>query len=152
MIFMVVVFFASIVVYYRFPDHLQAYANFIGVLGTCLAAVQYLPQIWTTWRLKHVMSLSIIMMCIQTPGSFVWAGSLAARLGPSGWSSWGLFLVTGTLQGCLLAMAISFTLRDRREGYKDPVVAAGHDSSRSANGTAPDMPGPDERTALLGDR
>ncbi len=55
------------------------------------------------------------MMCIQTPGSFVWVGSLAARFGWEGWSTWGIYLVTGVLQGCLLVMGITFELRDRRK-------------------------------------
>jgi len=53
-------------------------------------------------------------MLIQTPGSFVWSASLAARLGPEGWSSWGTFLVTGCLQGCLLVMGICFEVKARR--------------------------------------
>lgn len=57
-------------------------------------------------------------MCIQTPGSFVWVGSLAARLGWAGWSTWGIYLVTGCLQGMLLVMAISFEIRDRRQQKK----------------------------------
>lgn len=53
-------------------------------------------------------------MLIQTPGSFVWSASLAARLGVEGWSSWGTFLVTGCLQGCLLVMGICFEVKARR--------------------------------------
>ena len=67
-----------------------------------------------TFKLKKAGSLSIPMMCIQTPGSFVFAASLAARLGPSGWSAWGLLLVTGCLQGSLLCMAIYFELNNRK--------------------------------------
>lgn len=55
------------------------------------------------------------MMLIQTPGSFVWSASLAARLGIEGWSTWGVFLVTGCLQGCLLVMGICFEIKARRE-------------------------------------
>lgn len=55
------------------------------------------------------------MMLIQTPGSFVWSGSLAARLGVEGWSTWGVYLVTGCLQGCLLVMGICFEVQARRE-------------------------------------
>ena len=51
-------------------------------------------------------------MCIQTPGSFVWVGSLAARLGWEGWSTWGIYLCTGILQGILLTMSIGFEIRD----------------------------------------
>lgn len=53
-------------------------------------------------------------MLIQTPGSFVWSASLAARLGIEGWSTWGVFLVTGCLQGCLLIMGICFEIKARR--------------------------------------
>lgn len=48
------------------------------------------------------------MMCIQTPGSLVWAASLAARLGTEGWSTWGVYVVTALLQGTLLIMGIYF--------------------------------------------
>ncbi|OCT44424.1 PQ loop repeat protein [Cladophialophora carrionii] len=99
---------------YAAPRHAQSWANFLGVLSTALASVQYFPQIYTTYRLKRVGSLSIPMMCIQTPGSFVWAGSLAARLGPEGWSAWGVYLVTGCLQGCLLGMGSYFEITRRR--------------------------------------
>ena len=58
------------------------------------------------------------MMCIQTPGSFVWVGSLAARFGWEGWSTWGVYLVTGVLQGCLLVMGIMFEVREWRRCRK----------------------------------
>ena len=96
------------------PHDLGQWANALGIMATILAAIQYFPQIWMTWHLGHVGSLSIPMMLIQTPGSFVWSGSLFARLGLEGWSSWGVFLVTGCLQGVLLAMCICFEIRDRR--------------------------------------
>jgi len=83
-------------------------------MAAILAAVQYFPQIWTTYTLRHVGSLSIPMMCIQTPGGFLFAGSLAARLGIEGWSTWGVYLVTACLQGVLLAMAIYFEVQARR--------------------------------------
>lgn len=97
------------------PHHLGNWANALGIMATMLAAIQYLPQIWMTWSLGHVGSLSIPMMLIQTPGSFVWSASLAARLGWEGWSTWGVFLVTGCLQGCLLVMGICFEIKARRE-------------------------------------
>jgi len=93
---------------------LVIWANFLGIMATILASIQYFPQLWTTFRLKRVGSLSIPMMLIQTPGSFVWAGSLFARLGKEGWSAWGVFVVTGSLQGSLLAMAIHYELKGRK--------------------------------------
>lgn len=135
--FFVVAFIGSVVFVYALPSHVRGWANFLGLLATVLAAVQYIPQILMTWRLQETGSLSIPMMCIQTPGSFVFAASLYARLGPGGWSAWGLFIFTGCLQGCLLAMSIGFWLRDRR------AVKAGSHSHGS--GTVSD----NEHTPLL---
>ena len=114
-IHLVLTFLVSIIFIYIYPSLLLSWAHFLGIFGTCLAAIQFLPQIWTTWKLQEVGSLSIPMMCIQTPGSFVWVGSLAARLGWEAWSTWGIYLVTGVLQGCLLVMGITFELRSRKK-------------------------------------
>jgi uncharacterized protein with PQ loop repeat len=96
------------------PGRLMAWASLLGLCGAALACVQYVPQIITTCTLKHVGSLSIPMMLIQTPGGFLLAGSLAARLGPQGWSTWGIFLVTAAAQGVLLVLAIYYELRNRK--------------------------------------
>jgi hypothetical protein len=116
--FFVFAFLGSIIFVYAAHSHIRGWANFLGLLGTLLAAIQYLPQIWTTWKLQEVGSLSVPMMCIQTPGSFVFASSLAVRLGPGGWSAWGLFILTGCLQGCLLAMSLGFLWRERQAKKK----------------------------------
>jgi hypothetical protein len=75
------------------------------------------------------------MMCIQTPGSFIWAISLASRQGTK-WSSWITFVVTGVLQGVLLVMCIIWELKDRKERRR--MVGSG-------NGAAVE----DERRPLL---
>lgn len=107
----------------RYEDALQWYANGLGLGATALAIVQFLPQIYTTYTLKSVGSLSLLTMCIQTPGSYVWAASLAARLGWAGWSIWGLFCVTGTLQGIILTLGIIYELRERRERREAEILA-----------------------------
>jgi drug/metabolite transporter (DMT)-like permease len=109
-----VIFILSLYFVLRRPNNLQGWAEFLGIFATVLASIQYFPQIYTTYMLKRVGSLSIPMMCIQTPGSFLWAASLAARLGKQGWSAWGVYMVTGCLQGALLAMAIYFELQARK--------------------------------------
>ncbi|KAF2103292.1 hypothetical protein NA57DRAFT_19586, partial [Rhizodiscina lignyota] len=106
--------FISLIWFAYSPETLQVWADLLGVCSAVLACIQYLPQIYTTWKLQAVYSLSIPMMCIQTPGSYVFAASLAIRLGPAGWSAWGVYVITGFLQGCLLVMAITFELRDRK--------------------------------------
>lgn len=123
-----------------FPGYLNLWANVLGIMAAALAAVQYIPQIWTTYHLKHVGSLSIPMMCIQTPGGFVFAGSLFARLGWGGWSSWGIFLLTGIMQGILLAMGITYEMQARRhEDSKSPGLESSR-QSEYANGLDEDTP------------
>lgn len=107
------VFIISVIMLGAYPQHLSIWANILGIMGSVLASIQYLPQIYTTWDKKSIGSFSIPMMCIQTPGSFVFAASLAVRLGKGGWSAWTVYLVTGFLQGILLVMAIIFALRER---------------------------------------
>ncbi|KAI5866807.1 hypothetical protein GGS23DRAFT_289996 [Durotheca rogersii] len=97
------------------PSYLGAWANVLGIMAALLAAIQYIPQIWTTYHLKHAGSLSILMMCIQTPGGLLFAGSLAARLGWAGWSSWGVYVTSAIMQGSLLAMAISYEWASQKE-------------------------------------
>lgn len=143
-----------LIVVYRFPQSLRACAQFFGIAGTLLAAIQFLPQIYTTWKLQAVGSLSIPMMCIQTPGSFVWVGSLAGRLGIAGWSTWGIYLMTGVLQGGLLVMAICFEIRDRRDRRNSKILkgSATDGQEEESNGGARGRTGTQhdsENTALL---
>jgi hypothetical protein len=94
------------------------------------------------------------MMCIQTPGSFVWAASLAKRLGREGWSAWGLYIVTGCLQGVLLGMGVSFLVRDwragrkAREGEEAEEGEGGEYTNGSVNGNGNGVE-PTERSPLL---
>lgn len=128
-----VVFLVSVVLLARYPDQLQLWANILGLMATCLASIQYIPQIYTTWKLQHFYSLSIPMMLIQTPGSFVFAASLAVRLGASGWSAWGVYIVTGVLQGVLLGMGIWFWVRDKKEQKAQTSGSQGQVSSSFLN-------------------
>jgi len=125
-------FMISVVMLARFPHHLQTWANILGISGAVLASVQYIPQLWTTWSLGHVASLSIISLCIQAPGSFLFAASLAVRLGKSGWSAWTVYVVGGCLQACLLLMAATFETRNRR-AEKRKVDMAGSNRPLTTN-------------------
>jgi hypothetical protein len=130
--FFVVALLGSIIFVYAAPTHVRGWANFLGLLATALAAIQYIPQILMTWKLQETGSLSVPMMCIQTPGSFVFAASLAVRLGPGGWSAWGLFIFTGCLQGVLLAMSLWFIWKDGKAAkHADDHVANGNGDGRS---------------------
>ena len=120
----------NLLVALRFPGALQTYASVLGVIAATLASIQYLPQIYTTARLRAAASLSIPMMCVQTPGAFVWAASLAGRLGWSGWSTWGVYVVTGAMQGWLLVMAVVFELQRRGKGKGAAAADGGQGDAR----------------------
>ncbi|KAL3453836.1 hypothetical protein BJX65DRAFT_78554 [Aspergillus insuetus] len=124
----------------RQPSSLQSWSNFCGVTAAILASIQYFPQIYTTLRLRCVGSLSIPMMCIQTPGALVWAGSLAARLGPKGWSTWGILIVTAFLQGTLLVLSVFFEYLGPNKGHDHD-----YDKASGANRPGVDNEGQDER-------
>ncbi|RIA99194.1 PQ loop repeat-domain-containing protein [Glomus cerebriforme] len=115
------------------------WADLLGVISLILASVQYLPQIWKTWRRKSVGALSIQMMLLQTPGSFLFAYSLASSKGTR-WSTWIVFLITGCLQGTLLVMCICWHYREKREKLLDENLIIGPDGNLV----------PDEHTRLLG--
>jgi hypothetical protein len=142
-----IIIVVTTIIEYVAPEKLDIWAPALGLTGAILAAIQYMPQIWTTYHLKHVGSLSIPMMCIQTPGGFLFAGSLFARLGWGGWSSWGIFLLTAFMQGILLSLAIYYEVQARKDSTqtdgaaeRDPL----HYRPRNhlhANGFDDDVPG-----------
>ncbi|OAX84256.1 hypothetical protein ACJ72_01371 [Emergomyces africanus] len=124
---------ASIIVV-AYSDQRQFCANLFGITAAILSSIQYFPQIYTTFRLRRVGSLSIPMMCIQTPGSLVWAASLAARLGTEGWSTWGVYVVTALLQGTLLIMGIYFEYINPSKTESDLSSEGATETESGANG------------------
>ncbi|KAI9794424.1 MAG: hypothetical protein M1816_005494 [Peltula sp. TS41687] len=107
--------FTTLILFARSPRSVPFVATLFGILAALLTAIQYFPQLHTTFRRQAVGSLSIPMMLIQTPGSFLWAATMAARMGWQGWSAWGIYVVSGSLQGSLLVMALVFEGRARRK-------------------------------------
>lgn len=125
------------------PKYLGTWANILGVMAAVLAAVQYLPQIWTTYKLKHAGALSILMMTIQTPGGLLFAASLAARLGWRGWSSWGVYVLTAVMQGILLSMTIRYEWAAHRGGGR---LAGEQSQSPRSSSPNPRRPAYNRRT------
>ncbi|CAN8102479.1 unnamed protein product [Discula destructiva] len=112
------------------PGLAWGFADGLGITATALASVQYFPQIYTTWKLRSLGSLSIPMMCVQTPGGFLWAASLAARLGWEGWSAWILYVFISTLQGVVLGMGLWFKYTGTGKGGDDDDDDDGEDDAR----------------------
>ncbi|KAI7892706.1 uncharacterized protein EV154DRAFT_503861 [Mucor mucedo] len=115
-------FFISVIllVFVGGPEHWQTnyWAAFLGVLSMVLASLQYLPQIYKTWKSKTVGALSIPMMMLQTPGTVLFVYSLVVRPGTN-WTAWLTYMVTGILQGTLLTLCITWHFRNKRLGIRD---------------------------------
>lgn len=88
----------------------NAYADVSGVVSLILQVVQYLPQLWTTYRIREPGTLSIPSLIIQVPGTFYWAYSLYDEAN-SKWSSYLPFFAAASLQGILLLMCIFYRWR-----------------------------------------
>ncbi|GAN00746.1 conserved hypothetical protein [Mucor ambiguus] len=116
------------------PEHWQTnyWAAFLGILSMLFASLQYLPQIYKTWKSKMVGALSIPMMMLQTPGTVLFVYSLVVRPGTN-WTAWLTYMVTGILQGTLLIMCITWHFRNKRLGIRDidtttvPIAQDGQD-------------------------
>ncbi|KAI8879953.1 hypothetical protein K501DRAFT_335714 [Backusella circina FSU 941] len=118
-------------------EHWQTnyWAGFLGVLSMILASLQYIPQIWKTWKQKTVGALSIPMMMLQTPGTALFVYSLMVRPGTN-WTAWLTYMATGILQGTLLVMCIVWHFRNKKLGIDDLAT--------------PEEEVPNERSQLLG--
>ncbi|KAL4885085.1 hypothetical protein BJY04DRAFT_214964 [Aspergillus karnatakaensis] len=148
----VIMLIVTLAVGFKQPASLQSWSNFCGVTAAILASIQYFPQIYTTLRLRCVGSLSIPMMCIQTPGALVWAGSLAARMGSKGWSTWGIMIVTAFLQGTLLVLSVFFEHLGPNKGHSHDYDKGIRIESEESNPDHDDQDSPYEDTPLLQDR
>lgn len=115
-LYVVICFIACIVIVHA-PGQQRArvpFADFSGVLSTILQVLQYIPQLWTTFKLSEPGSLSIPSMVIQVPGTFYWAYSLYDDPA-SKWSSYVPFFAAASLQAILLLLCIYYKIYHRIE-------------------------------------
>eukprot|EP01116_Phalansterium_solitarium_P009840 TRINITY_DN24172_c0_g1_i1.p2 TRINITY_DN24172_c0_g1~~TRINITY_DN24172_c0_g1_i1.p2 ORF type:complete len:278 (-),score=60.30 TRINITY_DN24172_c0_g1_i1:287-1120(-) len=110
---------AALLVWQRGPHDTVTinYAFAVGILSTVAVAVQWTPQIVTTFRAKAAGSLSIAMMLLQTPGSFL-VVIFQAFFHHANVSTWLPFFVQGVEQCVVLVMCIVFEIRIRAKKRK----------------------------------
>ncbi|GAA5821830.1 hypothetical protein JCM10212_003144 [Sporobolomyces blumeae] len=133
----------------------RVWATTQGLVSVALGCAQYAPQLVYTARKKLVGSLSIPMMLLQTPGSFVFVYTLAIRPGVN-FTGWGTYFVTGILQGTLLVLCLVFKRRQAQLGIDDWGNELKVDGSSSPEGQRgggerhTTVGGQGERSRLLG--
>uniref|UniRef100_A0A6B2LER3 Uncharacterized protein n=1 Tax=Arcella intermedia TaxID=1963864 RepID=A0A6B2LER3_9EUKA len=94
------------------PTKLIEFARLVGLLSAILVFVQWAPQVITTLRLGKAGALSLPMLLIQCPGSFLVVGfQLTAPL--SEWTTWSPSLVSGLAQALLIILILFFKLRTK---------------------------------------
>jgi hypothetical protein len=96
---------AIFAILYKVAFHrLVTYSDALGIISAVIAALQYAPQIWMTWQLKHIGSVSIPWLIVQTPGGLV---SMSALVGAPGtnWTTW--LASVGTFLGQFVLLVIS---------------------------------------------
>lgn len=144
-----VVFITSVAMVAAWPKHTQSWANILGAIAGALSAVQYIPQLYYTYTIRDVKSLSLTTMVMQTPGAFLFAFSLYLRVGPEGWSTWLVYIITGLLQGALFGMGVYFQLEQRRDLLKSTDAAETDEGVTDVEGALANGGRATERTALL---
>lgn len=113
---------------------IQGWYLFTSTLSLVVATLQYLPQMYTTLRLKHHHSLSMIMLTVQTPvllllsisnvsegdrtphekGRYLWV-----RWMHDGEIAWMNQIVSGCAEGLLLALCLYLYFSQRKFGRDD---------------------------------
>jgi hypothetical protein len=99
---------------YGDDDRLVTYANTQGIISAIVAALQYAPQIWTTWRLKHIGSISIPWLIVQTPGGLAAMTALVGRPGTN-WTTWLGSIGTFSGQFVLLIVCCCWVARSQSQ-------------------------------------
>jgi len=93
----------------------------LEVLITTLFLLHYIPQIWETYKLKEIGSISLVSLGIMCPGSYIWTFFLVCQStitnnpNASRPQVWIPYLVVGTMQLILLIMGIYYNRKRERQ-------------------------------------
>jgi uncharacterized protein with PQ loop repeat len=94
----------------------------LGYVSTAAIIIQWTPQIIMTFRAGEVGSLSIPMLLLQAPGSFLVV--IFQLMYHEAASTWMPYFVTGIQQVVLLGICVWFEIRDRLKRRREGDVTA----------------------------
>jgi len=95
-------------------DHMVTYAQACGVMSSIAIVVQWVPQIYTVYKLKSPGSLSILMLLMQIPGAILVVIFLAV-LNHEDFTTWSPYVVTFIQQVILVVMCVIYMRRPKKE-------------------------------------
>jgi hypothetical protein len=126
----------------------MSYAEVCGSISTALELGFFLPQMWTTCKLKDGGSLSLLMLEIQAPADL--ANSLYMWLGTGDhWTTWLTVLVNSGEEFTILGTCLVFRCLAARKRSNEEAEARGErklhaslesDSWQFARGSGEPMP------------
>lgn len=93
----------------------------MGMLSTATTFVQWLPQIYKTWRIKSVGSFSILTLGIQAPGTMIMVYFLLFLAGESV-STWLAYFTAGCQQLVLLALLMYYNFKNKLPCFRKPEI------------------------------
>lgn len=112
---------------------LSAWVGFLlGIVGTIAVVVQWAPQIWTTWKLQAVGSLSIVMLLIQLPGTLI-VIYFQAVINRAHWSTVLPYVVCSVEFVILISLCAFFMIRDRYNMWRASKIADEHPDYKFAH-------------------
>mmetsp|Transcript_40091 Transcript_40091/g.98387 ORF Transcript_40091/g.98387 Transcript_40091/m.98387 type:complete len:249 (+) Transcript_40091:66-812(+) len=97
------------------------WSNTAGVLGAICVCFANLPQIYTTWCLKAVGSVSIVTAFINVPGGIAVLAFQITQT-PSDYGVWVPQLIAVLLATVLLVELIYYAIQERRAARANPVA------------------------------
>ncbi len=103
--FLIIILFGITVLLLSIDHNVEVYARLMGLLSMIGGIIQYIPQIYKTFKYKIIGSLSLGAMMMQVPGSYIWVGFLISQ-SSAHYSTWVPYLVSATLQLILFLICL----------------------------------------------
>jgi len=117
----------------------STYGEFLNYLSSAIILFHWAPQIYTTWKLQKMHSLSLVMVVIQSGGSFLTGAQVGGYLNKDEEKNFLLFVpfaIAGCMLFVLLFQAFFFWLRDRRIQRRESLVLHSTEANIDAEATS----------------
>lgn len=118
--FMICMSFAGVGLLHRYGQCGKSLIDFgfgLGILSTILTFIQWTPQIYKTYTTKGSGSFSVLMLCIQAPGSLIIVYFLAF-VSKESVSTWLSYLAASVQMIVLIVMLVYYDRTKRARDYQ----------------------------------
>eukprot|EP01096_Ripella_sp_DP13-Kostka_P006279 TRINITY_DN2247_c0_g1_i1.p1 TRINITY_DN2247_c0_g1~~TRINITY_DN2247_c0_g1_i1.p1 ORF type:complete len:307 (+),score=98.94 TRINITY_DN2247_c0_g1_i1:23-922(+) len=99
---------------YGSSEIVSIYADALGILGTVIVLAQFTPQLIETYKLKTAGNLSMVMLLIQVPGTWIWFFDMVFFEGEA-WAVWLSTFVAAVQVTMLFSQVLYYDVYLRRK-------------------------------------